>query len=82
MKPIVLNVEDFELFSEGEKRILKEWERIALGFAKGECDGLLARGVRIDAGICAKNQQSRGAIAAIKFAMQKFITDQKQITKK
>ena len=79
LSSIVFKPEDFDMFTPGEIKICKNWEKIADDFANRRCDGLLARGVRIDAGIAAKNAATRTINAGLKYSILKDQMRLKQI---
>jgi len=80
---VIFKPEDFnDVFSPGELKVLSNWEKTADEFANGHCDGLIARGVRIDAGIAAKNAATRMINAGLKYTILKDRIRFRQLEKK
>jgi len=89
MKPIFEPME-LDLSTEGERKFFERYEQEVLNYIDGKCDGVKLRQETAAASVFAKKQQSRSAMAMIKYDREKkgYIaiventTSPKKITKK
>ena len=70
MKPIFEPLE-LDLSTEGERAFFAKYEAEAMKYVMGECDGIKVRQETSIAAVFAKKQQSRSAMAMIKYDREK-----------
>jgi len=70
MKPIFEPME-LDLSTEGERKFFEAYERDVLKYTEGKCDGVKLRQETAAAAVFAKKQQSRSAMAMIKYDREK-----------
>jgi len=78
MKPIFEPME-LDLSTDGERKFFELYEKEAIGYITGKTEGVKLRQETAAAAVFAKKQQSRSAMAMIKYDREKHDRDMKEL---
>ena len=65
----IFNIDTLDLLTEEEKKFNARYTTMLQGYADGEVDGVQIRNLTAGAATIAKRQQSRSAVAVLKWSM-------------
>jgi hypothetical protein len=71
----LFNIDNLDLLTQEEKQFNEEYVRKLNGYATGEIDGVQIRNLTAGAATIAKRQQSRSAVAVLKWSITQRTTD-------
>ena len=78
----ILDINTLDLLTEEEKEFNEVYVKKLQGYSDGEVDGVLIRNLTAGAATIAKRQQSRSAVAVLKWSMAQKGLETKQIESK